>query len=330
MLPGQWPPVGAPTQTVTRLETATAGNNTPVTPTGTETAASTPATAAVETAMEVDPPHGKTGMAEDPELANLTPTQLRAEISKLEQLVNDTEAPATSIYKRTLAQHLNKLKDALAEHKSGGKKLDAAQAKVTDLVEAKQQAEAKVTEAQKALAQAEQAVAQLTLQLTTAQEDLVKIKQDVGTTVSHPAAAQIPANVQDHMFLTLTQAGMKPEHLLLLRTALGANQGLPTEVPGTPGAAPVPPATQQQIAPGTAYQAQAVDNTASPTAPSAANGLSTPSILAPPNTQTTVADTQGVNDNGVPTQPPRERSRTPDGARSSASNAGSSAKPAAT
>ena len=233
VVPGQWPPIGATTSIITQYEGPVDG------PAGT-----VPATTTQDVPMpQVPPPAVTAPTAADSALANLTTTQLRQEISRMDRHLQELPSDVFSSLRLSIEQSLQQAREELVSRRPEGQLLDQAIARHKHSLRARQLAETRQKQALEDLRLAETSLEQATSAEESAQLEVARLRQQISDAEAAPAVNPgLPAATLTALSGLLQQAGLPLDQLAQVAKVVGA-----PPPPPPPSAAPVPPTLPTQL-----------------------------------------------------------------------------------
>ena len=236
VVPGQWPPIGATTSVITQYEG-------PASP-GEGAAGPVPATTTQDVPMPpVPPPSTNVPLAPDSGLHNLTTTQLRQEISRMDKHLQDLPSEVFSSLRLSIEQNLQQAREELVSRRPEGQLLDQAIAKHKQSLRARQLAETRQKQALEDLRLAETSLEQATLAEESAQLEVARLRQQISDAEAVPAVNPgLPASTLTALFGLLQQAGLPLEQLTQVAKVVGA-----PPPPPPPSVTPMQPPLPTQI-----------------------------------------------------------------------------------
>ena len=185
------------------------------------------------------------------ELTELNPPQLRAELNRLEGVLQSWSPTSLPSLRKQLEEAQQAVKKELASRRSPGKTLDQAETRHRQTQKATQMAESALKQAKEAVSIAQDAVLKARDNEAQALQDLNRLRAMIADPLPEPQATprmDIPPQVLAGVYAVLQHAGLQPEYLHKVGGLLGApmpptpppptdvtGNGAPTSPPSAPG-----------------------------------------------------------------------------------------------
>ena len=168
VVPGQWPPIGATTSIITQYEGPASTGDGPDGPAAATTAQDVPM-------PQVPPPAVTAPTAADSALHNLTTTQLRQEISRMDKHLQELPSEVFSSLRLSIEQSLQQAREELVSRRPEGQLLDQAIARHKQSLKARQLAETRQKQALEDLRLAETSLEQAAAAEESAQLEVARL-----------------------------------------------------------------------------------------------------------------------------------------------------------
>ena len=192
---------------------------------------------------QVPPPAVTAPAAADSALHNLTTTQLRQEISRMDRHLQELPSDVFSSLRLSIEQSLQQAREELVSRRPEGQLLDQAIARHKQSLRARQLAETRQKQALEDLRLAETSLEQAAAAEESAQLEVARLRQQISDAEAAPAVNPgLPAATLTALFGLLQQAGLPLDQLAQVAKVVGA-----PPPPPPPSAAPVPPTLPTQL-----------------------------------------------------------------------------------